>query len=167
MTIHPILLSALLADSIHLGKDAAASRHGLGRFNVVGTLPSDVASPNQTTSSLELNLLSPLAREGLSLAMVCWTFGHANGTTAGVGREADNAIILADAAMGRHHAEFGVDSDGPWVRDLGSKTGTWLHEKRQEAGAQVRLKDGHRLRLGGSYLVMFSTPRLLDLLTAG
>ena len=55
-------------------------------------------------------------------------------------------VPIADRAVSRLHAEIELRDDGVWVRDLGSRNGTWVDEILVE---RARLGDGNRLRLGG------------------
>jgi transcriptional regulator with GAF, ATPase, and Fis domain len=59
--------------------------------------------------------------------------------------------ILEDRMVSRLHAELEPREDGVWIRDLGSKNGTWVEGVRVQV-AQV--SDGARVRVGGSTLVV-------------
>ncbi|GBC84420.1 Transcriptional regulatory protein GlrR [bacterium HR11] len=63
-----------------------------------------------------------------------------------LGRDAVQADYVADdATVSRRHCELTVGRDGVWVRDLGSKNGTWLNGRRVQAGI---LEPGDRLEVG-------------------
>jgi len=70
-----------------------------------------------------------------------------------IGRESDSDIVVADRRISRQHAEI-VWRDGRYfVRDLGSKNGTYLNQERLEA---VRLlKDGDELHVAMAALLVF------------
>jgi len=76
---------------------------------------------------------------------------------------AQNAnLVVADAAVSRIHAEIEVRADGVWLRDLGSRNGTFIE------GVQValaRVPDGGRLRVGSTVLTVNreATPTKVDL----
>ena len=58
-------------------------------------------------------------------------------------------VVVADPAASRIHAEIDVREDGVWLRDLGSRNGTFVE------GIQIalaRIPDGARLRLGATVL---------------
>jgi transcriptional regulator with GAF, ATPase, and Fis domain len=66
-----------------------------------------------------------------------------------VGAEADNAIVLTDRAVSRHHCRFEPSSAGVSVRDLGSTNGTWVD------GIRIRrhlLRPGAVIRIGRTTL---------------
>jgi len=52
--------------------------------------------------------------------------------------------VLADRAVSRVHAELAPRDDGLWVKDLGSRNGTFVggvkvHDARVPPGASIRL----------------------------
>ncbi len=63
-----------------------------------------------------------------------------------VGRADTNTIVLGNGLVSRRHALFGRDRDGYYVRDLGSRNGTYLN------GEQLR-DDTRRLRPGDSLTI--------------
>ena len=65
-----------------------------------------------------------------------------------IGRAVDNDIVLSRREVSRYHAE--IDSDGlqTWVRDLGSRNGTWLNGEPLKGYGE--LKSGDVLQLGGN-----------------
>ncbi len=68
-----------------------------------------------------------------------------------IGRDPPNTLVLSDPEASRHHAEIGRTPDGIFVRDLGSRAGTWVN------GAQVKeawLQPGDRVQLPGLLLVV-------------
>jgi two-component system response regulator GlrR len=68
-----------------------------------------------------------------------------------IGSSAQVHAIVDDRMVSRLHAELELRDDGVWVRDLGSKNGTWVEGVRVQA---AQMADGARLRVGGSTLVV-------------
>ena len=62
-----------------------------------------------------------------------------------VGRGTDCDIILVDPLCSRIHADVHREDDGWWVRDAGSRNGTFLNGQRVERG---RLNVGPRFGWG-------------------
>jgi len=66
-----------------------------------------------------------------------------------IGRSSDTELQLADGRVSRRHAEL-FEEAGAWrIRDLGSRTGTFLNDLRIET---AELKPGDRLRIGDAEL---------------
>jgi hypothetical protein len=63
-----------------------------------------------------------------------------------VGRAANNTLVLSDDTVSWHHAQIWVEGDVPWLRDLGSRNGTFVNDERV-VGAS-RLTDGDVVRIG-------------------
>src|SRR5688572_17066774 len=63
-----------------------------------------------------------------------------------VGRAANNTLLLADDTVSWHHAQIWVEGDVAWLRDLGSRNGTFVNDERV-VGAQ-RVGDGDVVRIG-------------------
>jgi hypothetical protein len=88
---------------------------------------------------------------------IVWEWGQV-GLTIGdhlLGRDGDVAVWLESPTVSRHHARMRVTSATSTIEDLGSKNGTYLHDRRVEG--PCTLTDGDRLRLG-SVLVTFRRP---------
>ncbi len=68
-----------------------------------------------------------------------------------VGSSPGAAIRLADRTVSRLHAELEPRDDGIWVRDLGSRNGTFVEEIRVE---QARVPHGAKVRFGSTSLVL-------------
>ena len=68
-----------------------------------------------------------------------------------IGSAAAAGIVVADPTVSRIHAELERRDDGLWVRDLGSRNGTFV-EGVQVQGARV--PDGGKLRVGSTVLVV-------------
>ena len=89
-----------------------------------------------------LVVLEPKERRGTAFAI--------NGTV-GVGREADNTIVITDDAyISSHHATITRRDDEVVVDDLGSRNGTYLN------GAKLthrhRVRSGDRIQVGYTVL---------------
>jgi hypothetical protein len=63
-----------------------------------------------------------------------------------VGRAANNTLVLTDDTVSWHHAQIWVEGDVPWLRDLGSRNGTFVNDERV-VGA-LRVADGDVVRIG-------------------
>jgi pSer/pThr/pTyr-binding forkhead associated (FHA) protein len=63
-----------------------------------------------------------------------------------VGRGPGNEIMLSDDSVSWHHAQLWAEGEGAWVRDLGSRNGTFVNGER--ATSSVKLTDGDELRIG-------------------
>lgn len=65
-----------------------------------------------------------------------------------IGRAPSNELVVTDEVVSWHHALLWVEGDGVYLRDLGSRNGTWLNDERVTGDARVRA--GDRVRLGTS-----------------
>jgi putative serine protease PepD len=72
-----------------------------------------------------------------------------------LGRAGHNDVILDDSRSSREHAEIEVAEDQVLLRDLGSSNGTFVNEVR--VFDPHPLRDGDRIRIGGSTLTFFET----------
>jgi len=61
------------------------------------------------------------------------------------------AVSIADRAVSRLHAELETRSDGVWIRDLGSRNGTWVDGTFV---IQARVEPAGRLKLGTTTLAL-------------
>jgi two-component system, NtrC family, response regulator GlrR len=64
-------------------------------------------------------------------------------------------VPIADRTVSRIHAELDPRADGVWIRDLGSRNGTFVEEVRV---VEARVPDGGRLRVGSTTLVVRYRP---------
>lgn len=79
-----------------------------------------------------------------------------------IGREEDNNVIVEDPEVSRHHAEIILHPDcAAEVRDLGSRTGSYVNDQRVES--QI-LRDGDHLSFGPLHAV-FRLKRAVSSLT--
>jgi pSer/pThr/pTyr-binding forkhead associated (FHA) protein len=63
-----------------------------------------------------------------------------------IGRGSDCSLRAASDAISRRHCEIAQTPDGPLVRDLGSRNGTFVNDERVEGDR--KLENGDRLRVG-------------------
>ena len=68
-----------------------------------------------------------------------------------VGRDPDVEVTLDDESVSRRHAAIIKSGDGYFLRDLGSKNGTYFRGVLR--GAEQRLSDGDQFRIGKSDFV--------------
>ncbi|HEY6463031.1 MAG TPA: sigma 54-interacting transcriptional regulator, partial [Polyangiaceae bacterium] len=68
-----------------------------------------------------------------------------------IGSAADSGIAVDDPAVSRIHAELELRDDGVWIRDLGSRNGTYVEEILVSS---ARIPDGGRARVGSTVLGM-------------
>jgi transcriptional regulator with GAF, ATPase, and Fis domain len=79
-----------------------------------------------------------------------------------IGSASDSGIVVSDPAVSRIHAELDCRDDGLWLRDLGSRNGTFID------GVQVlvgRVPDGGSVRVGSTTIAVAyeKTPRPVEL----
>ncbi len=71
-------------------------------------------------------------------------------------------LVVADRSVSRLHAELAPREDGLWVRDLGSRNGTYVAGVKVE---RARIPSGAMIRIGTTDIsVAYGTPRAPDLL---
>ena len=72
----------------------------------------------------------------------------------GLGREADSALVVAEAGVSRHHARVEARAGGVTIEDLGSANGTIIERVGELIPVQgaVALADGDVVRLGTARL---------------
>lgn len=73
-----------------------------------------------------------------------------------IGRGPTNDVVLADDTVSWHHAQVWLEGGDPWIRDLGSRNGTWRNDQRITGSAP--LEAGDRIRIGTSVEVVLSGP---------
>jgi two-component system, NtrC family, response regulator GlrR len=102
--------------------------------------------------------LNPLAltEQSRSRPRVTWTDseGHHEAVIDGkmlVGSASASGIVVHDPTVSRLHAELEARDDGLWLRDLGSRNGTFV-DGLQVLGA--RIPDKAKLRLGSTELLV-------------
>jgi DNA-binding NtrC family response regulator len=70
-----------------------------------------------------------------------------------VGSARTNDLVLTDRAVSAHHCRLEPGPHGLWVRDLGSRNGTWVDGVRVDAAA---VSAGSQLRVGRTDLAVVS-----------
>jgi two-component system response regulator GlrR len=68
-----------------------------------------------------------------------------------VGSASDSGIVVDDPAVSRIHAELELRADGLWIRDLGSRNGTFIEGILVSHG---RVPDGGSARVGSTHLAV-------------
>ncbi|MBX3272728.1 MAG: FHA domain-containing protein [Sandaracinaceae bacterium] len=141
-------------------------RHGdtieLGGFVItfLANVPITTATSAERTASLARRLARDAldAEAGSSTPSLVVLNGPAEGTRLAlpepparlvIGRGESCDLTLDDADLSREHAEVEVGIEGAWLRDLGSKNGVWLGERRIDARL---LDDRDEVRLGATML---------------
>lgn len=61
---------------------------------------------------------------------------------------------INDETISRQHAELVVSGDGVYIRDLGSRNGTWIDGKKI-GSSPIRLKDGVRIQVGPDSVLVY------------
>jgi phosphoserine phosphatase RsbU/P len=92
----------------------------------------------------------PIDLQG-TVAGIAWR-AHLSDGVHRVGRSVSNQVSVPDPSVSREHAEITVEEDAARVRDLGSRNGTWINERRCEN--EEPLAPGDRLRLGSVILTV-------------
>jgi two-component system, NtrC family, response regulator GlrR len=109
--------------------------------------------PPEDSETKTLRLDPPLTR---SCPRILWQ--DASGThvvvvdrpmVVGAASKAD--VVLIDPTVSRLHAELDPRSDGLWVRDLGSRNGTFVEEILV---TEARVPDGARVRFGATSVAL-------------
>jgi pSer/pThr/pTyr-binding forkhead associated (FHA) protein len=143
---------------------------GLFRLRFVANVPVNDVPSRERTAELARRLLR--AARGTSEPGAGRRLTLANGPEVGrvielppaparlvVGRGEGCDVVLADGDASREHCELVIDADGVLLRDLGSKNGVMVGERRV---AERRLLDRDELRVGATQLVFedFAEPSL-------
>lgn len=71
-----------------------------------------------------------------------------------VGRGAHCALALADADVSREHVRVENRGGAVWVRDLGTKNGTWVGETLAPPDQDVLWRPPHMMRIGRTVLAL-------------
>ena len=115
---------------------------------------ADTSPLMDTTASMETG---PVARRHVTYVIrekgkadVIGSLGDDGGIISRISLK-DQQILLPPKDVSTPHALLRLRPDGRvTIKDLRSKNGTWVDGVRVEAGKQVKLKDGDKLRLGDS-----------------
>jgi diguanylate cyclase (GGDEF)-like protein len=76
-----------------------------------------------------------------------------------LGRSAEADIRFNDDGISRRHAAVGIDGDGAFVEDLGSRNGTYVNDQKVKRAA---LRDGDKIRIGSTTILKFTHQDKLD-----
>jgi len=84
--------------------------------------------------------------------------GPAQGKTYPLGSEVaclgrEGEVPVLDAAASRQHAEVFSVGDMFFIRDLGSRNGTYLNDERLKAKEEALLRVGDQVRIGSTFIV--------------
>jgi len=71
-----------------------------------------------------------------------------------VGRAPECALALADADVSREHVKVGRRASSVFVRDMGTKNGTWIGDTRAPADGDVVWKPIHMMKIGRTVLAI-------------
>jgi len=73
-----------------------------------------------------------------------------------VGRSSRCSFVLGDLSVSRFHAEVKVDSETVWIKDLGSRNGTFIDDERVD---EAELLPGQTVRFGNALFHLVSDAR--------
>jgi transcriptional regulator with GAF, ATPase, and Fis domain len=125
-----------------------------------GTQSEDHAKlPEDETKVQGTFSLSPAARPRTA-ATLRWSDAtgehvkHLEGSTV-IGSAAGNGIVVADPLVSRIHAELELKEDGLWVRDLGSRNGTYVDRLLVRV---ARIPHGSHLAVGETSIAVSHDP---------
>ncbi|TPV95307.1 MAG: DUF4388 domain-containing protein [Myxococcales bacterium FL481] len=77
-----------------------------------------------------------------------------------LGRSSEVGLVLEDDTVSRRHARVSTERDCVWIRDLGSRNGTYVNGERTD---HARLRVGDRVAIGSSLLrVELADPAKLE-----
>ncbi|MDE3090391.1 MAG: FHA domain-containing protein [Chloroflexota bacterium] len=71
---------------------------------------------------------------------------------ASIGRGAGNRINLSDSEASRRHASVWLNQGIPYIRDLGSKNGTYVNDRQIDREQPLRV--GDRIKIGNTFLTV-------------
>lgn len=75
-----------------------------------------------------------------------------------LGRDPRVDVVVGEASVSKHHATLRWGRDGFWLRDAGSRNGTFVNAVR--LSGERALQDGDTLSLGDASLVFVTSPTL-------
>jgi transcriptional regulator with GAF, ATPase, and Fis domain len=120
---------------------------------------SDSDPPEEETRLAPLKLpVSPILRTQPRLQWTDATGSHSKiiDTRILIGSAAGSGVVVPDPTVSRIHAELEARDDGLWIRDLGSRNGTFV-DGLQVTGA--RIPDNGKIRLGSVELSVDYDPQ--------
>jgi two-component system response regulator GlrR len=168
--------SAVFAGRVatHVARGATSVRrapHGRSRVapgsGNVGTMPDEPRGFDEVQTQVQAPPPNYATKALRHHAQVQWTDrrGAQSAELDGrlvVGSAADSGIVVDDPAVSRIHAELELRDDGLWVRDLGSRNGTFIEGILVSLG---RVPEGGTVRVGSTVLAIRreSTPKPVEL----
>ena len=78
---------------------------------------------------------------------------HLGAAVTTVGRHHSADVVINDPVISRKHAELALSGDGYFLRDLGSKNGTFVNQQNIEK-SQHLLTDGDEISFGTSQVTL-------------
>lgn len=63
-----------------------------------------------------------------------------------IGRAPENGLVIADQTVSSNHASMWIEGGAVWLKDLGSRNGTFVNDQRIKGAMQVH--PGNAIRLG-------------------
>jgi len=65
-----------------------------------------------------------------------------------IGRKDKNNIVIKDPYISGFHAQISIKEGNYYIKDLGSKNGTFVNDKPLKNGHEWRLSNGDKIRMG-------------------
>jgi len=65
-----------------------------------------------------------------------------------IGRQDKNTIVIKDPYISGLHAQIIIKEGSYYIKDLGSKNGTFVNDKLLKGGHECRLTNGDKIRIG-------------------
>ena len=113
------------------------------------------APPRTATANEERPAWAPAPGPVVGLRVVSTSVVHSvpAGRSLTLGNELGRDSILADKSVSRTHCHLEWRGEELWLRDAGSRNGTFVNDLRVES---VRIVDGNIIKIGRTRLVAFS-----------
>ncbi len=122
------------------------------QIQTVNSIPyNGHVGPVSATSSVPSAGFTLLSHDGALLATV-----PGDGSVLELGRSASSGVVLSNAAVSRKHASLKVNGGELWVRDEGSKNGTFVSGRALTDNWWHAVEAGESLRFGD--VELFSAP---------
>jgi len=117
-----------------------------------------IMSVGLSASQLKLGPTSEIATSKLSVASAFLELGtrrwELKGGLALIGRDYKAAISLTDPRVSHAHAQISQQGNEFYLRDLGSRNGTWVNNR--QVSVPLSLKDGDQIKVGDTALTFRS-----------
>jgi pSer/pThr/pTyr-binding forkhead associated (FHA) protein len=131
--------------------------------SATGAMP--IASPAQIRKTTALKVVAPVAPKAtLSRAQAAIDLGYLEGRgrrfplvaeLVSIGRDPSSTVALDDPGVSMLHAQITRYGTELYVRDMGSRNGTWIN--RTQVTVPHRLTSGDRIQVGSTELSFVST----------